>query len=239
MLHQQQAPVLDSNAIIVSGAGKTLNQTKIIRNVSFAVPQNSIFAIIGPNGAGKTTLLRLITGLLTLDEGTITYSSDPRQISVLLENDYLFETKTGRENIRDFCIYLDVSPALASTMIERYAALLQLETALDNKVATYSKGMKRKLSLLITLLKDSPILLLDEPTSGVDPESRLVMRSVLRGLKDEGKTLILTSHDLAEVQKISDWITILIGGSIVETIHNQEFCGDLEQRFFTILKEAR
>lgn len=73
MLHQQQAPVLDSNAIIVSGAGKTLNQTKIIRNVSFAVPQNSIFAIIGPNGAGKTTLLRLITGLLTLDEGTITY----------------------------------------------------------------------------------------------------------------------------------------------------------------------
>lgn len=124
-------------------------------------------------------------------------------------------------------------------MIERYAALLQLETALDNKVATYSKGMKRKLSLLITLLKDSPILLLDEPTSGVDPESRLVMRSVLRGLKDEGKTLILTSHDLAEVQKISDWITILIGGSIVETIHNQEFCGDLEQRFFTILKEAR
>ncbi|MEK8215036.1 ABC transporter ATP-binding protein [Paenibacillus sp. FSL L8-0463] len=239
MLHQQQAPVLDSNAIIVSGAGKTLNQTKIIRNVSFAVPQNSIFAIIGPNGAGKTTLLRLITGLLTLDEGTITYSSDPRQISVLLENDYLFETKTGRENIRDFCIYLDVSPALASTMIERYAVLLQLETALDNKVATYSKGMKRKLSLLITLLKDSPILLLDEPTSGVDPESRLVMRSVLRGLKDEGKTLILTSHDLAEVQKISDWITILIGGSIVETIHNQEFCGDLEQRFFTILKEAR
>lgn len=156
MLHQQQAPVLDSNAIIVSGAGKTLNQTKIIRNVSFAVPQNSIFAIIGPNGAGKTTLLRLITGLLTLDEGTITYSSDPRQISVLLENDYLFETKTGRENIRDFCIYLDVSPALASTMIERYAVLLQLETALDNKVATYSKGMKRKLSLLITLLKDSP-----------------------------------------------------------------------------------
>jgi ABC-2 type transport system ATP-binding protein len=237
--HQQQAPAPDSNAIIVSGAGKTLNQTKIIRNVSFTVPHNSIFAIIGPNGAGKTTLLRLITGLLTLDEGTITYSSDARQISVLLENDYLFETKTGRENIRDFCIYLNVSPALASTMTERYAALLQLETALDNKVATYSKGMKRKLSLLITLLKDSPILLLDEPTSGVDPESRLVMRSVLRGLKDEGKTLLLTSHDLAEVQKISDWITILIGGSIVETIHNQEFCGDLEQRFFTVLKEAR
>ncbi|WP_342436326.1 ABC transporter ATP-binding protein [Paenibacillus sp. FSL L8-0436] len=239
MLHQQQAPALDSNAIIVSGAGKTLNQTKIIRSVSFAVPHNSIYAIIGPNGAGKTTLLRLIMGLLTLDEGTITYSSDPRQISVLLENDYLFETKTGRENIHDFSIYLDVSPALASTMIERYAALLQLETALDNKVATYSKGMKRKLSLLITLLKDSPILLLDEPTSGVDPESRLVMRNVLRGLKDEGKTLILTSHDLAEVQKISDWITILIGGSIVDTIHNQEFCGDLEQRFFTVLKEAR
>ncbi|WP_397334041.1 AAA family ATPase [Paenibacillus macerans] len=114
-----------------------------------------------------------------------------------------------------------------------------MDSALDNKVATYSKGMKRKLSLLITLLRNTPILMLDELTSGVDPESRRVMRSMLSQLKEESRTVILTSHDLAEVQKISDWITILNGGTVVETINNQEFNGDLENRFFAVLEEIK
>jgi ABC-2 type transport system ATP-binding protein len=148
----------------------------------------------------------------------------------------LYETKTGRENLRDFCTYFAVSEGQATLIVERYAALLQLHTALDNKVATYSKGMKRKLSLLITLLRNTPILMLDELTSGVDPESRRVLRGVLDLLKSEGKTVIITSHDLAEVQKISDWIAILIEGSIAETINNQDFKGDLENRFFEVME---
>lgn len=236
MVHPQSATAIERYAILVSGAGKTLNGQKIINNVSLAVPRNSIYAIIGPNGAGKTTLLRLMNGLLTLDEGTIRYASDEHQIAVLLENDYLFETKTGRENIRDLGIYFSLDPAQISASLQRYSAILQLDSALDNKVATYSKGMKRKLSLLITLLRNTPILMLDELTSGVDPESRRVMRSVLSQLKEEGRTIILTSHDLAEVQKISDWIVIMKAGSIVETMNNQVFEGDLEQRFFDVLE---
>lgn len=236
MVHPQSATAIERYAILVSGAGKTLNGQKIINNVSLAVPRNSIYAIIGPNGAGKTTLLRLMNGLLTLDEGTIRYANDEHQVAVLLENDYLFEAKTGRENIRDFGIYFSLDPAQTSSAVERYSSLLQLDSALGNKVAAYSKGMKRKLSLLITLLRNTSILLLDELTSGVDPESRRVMRSVLSQLKEEGRTVILTSHDLAEVQKISDWITILNGGTVVETINNQEFNGDLENRFFAVLE---
>ncbi|MBS5915148.1 ABC transporter ATP-binding protein [Paenibacillus macerans] len=236
MVHPQSASAIERYAILVSGAGKTLNGQKIINNVSLAVPRNSIYAIIGPNGAGKTTLLRLMNGLLTLDEGTIRYANDEHQIAVLLENDYLFEAKTGRENISDFGIYFSLDPAQISASLQRYSAILQLDSALGNKVAAYSKGMRRKLSLLITLLRNTPILMLDELTSGVDPESRRVMRSVLSQLKEEGRTVILTSHDLAEVQKISDWIVIMKAGSIVETMNNQVFEGDLEQRFFDVLE---
>ncbi|MGZ7444099.1 ABC transporter ATP-binding protein [Paenibacillus sp. TH7-28] len=239
MVYPQNASAIEKYAVLVSGVGKTLNHRRIINNVSLAVPCNSIYSIIGPNGAGKTTLLRLMSGLLTLDEGTIRYANDEHQIAALLENDYLFEAKTGRENIRDFGTYFSLDLGQTSSAVERYSSLLQLDSALDNKVATYSKGMKRKLSLLITLLRNTPILLLDELTSGVDPESRRVMRSVLSQLKEEGRTVILTSHDLAEVQKISDWITILNGGTVVETINNQEFNGDLENRFFAVLEEIK
>ncbi|MDU5949203.1 MAG: AAA family ATPase, partial [Paenibacillus macerans] len=164
------------------------------------------------------------------------YANNEHQIAVLLENDYLFEAKTGRENISDFGIYFSLDPAQISASLQRYSAILQLDSALGNKVAAYSKGMRRKLSLLITLLRNTPILMLDELTSGVDPESRRVMRSVLSQLKEEGRTVILTSHDLAEVQKISDWIVIMKAGSIVETMNNQVFEGDLEQRFFDVLE---
>lgn len=213
-----------------------MNGRKIIHNVSLAVPKGSIYTIIGPNGAGKTTLLRLMTGVLTLDEGTVRYAGEGSRVSVMLENDYLFEAKTGRENLRDFAIYLSLDPAQVSLTIDRFSALLKLDSALDHKVAAYSKGMKRKLSLLITLLRNTSVLILDELTSGIDPESRRVMSSVLSLLKDEGRTVILTSHDLAEVQKISDWITVLNNGTIVETMNNREFHGDLEQRFFDLLE---
>lgn len=239
MVYKQSATDVEGHVIVVSGASKCLNGTKIINDVSFHVPYNSIYAIIGPNGAGKTTLLRLMMGLLNLDKGKIIYTFNEQEISVLLENDYLFEAKTGWENLRDFGVYLDVEFSQVSSVAMKYAELLQLISALDRKVATYSKGMKRKLSLLITLLKNAPILMLDELTSGVDPESRKIMRSVLHLLKEERKTIIITSHDLAEVQKISDWITILANGSIAEVINNHIFEGDLEKKFFNILEEVQ
>ncbi|AIQ47963.1 hypothetical protein R70723_20175 [Paenibacillus sp. FSL R7-0273] len=223
----------------VDGASKALLGTEIIRNVSFHIPFNSIYSIIGPNGAGKTTLLRLITRLLPLDQGDIRYGLDEQAVSVLLENDYLFEAKTGLNNLRDFGIYFGADAAQVESTVFQYAGLLQLDSALDRKVATYSKGMKRKLSLLITLLRNTEILILDELTSGVDPESRMVMRSVLQRLKAEGKTILITSHDLAEVQKVSDWITILVDGRNAAVINNATFDGDLEQRFFDTLEELR
>ncbi|WP_150267441.1 ABC transporter ATP-binding protein [Paenibacillus tepidiphilus] len=239
MGYNKRASDADSNAIVLSGANKSLNGAEIIRNVSFHVPYNSIYAIVGPNCAGKTTLLRLITGLLTLDAGRIHFTGDAREVSVLLEHDYLFEAKTGRENLRDFASYLEIDQAQVPAVTLKYAGLLQLDTALNQKVATYSKGMRRKLSLLITLLKDTPILMLDELTSGVDPEARRAMRGMLELLKEEGKTVIITSHDLAEVQKISDWSTILINGAVAETINLKDFTGDLEARFFEVLEGSR
>lgn len=236
MVHREGSGFIEEHAIFLSSVSKSLNNVPIIKNVSLAIPYNSVYAIIGPNGAGKTTLLRLMLGLLNLDEGTVRYNGISHQVAMLLEQDYLFEAKTARENINNFIIYFALNPDLAYVIVNKYLEALQLHTALDNKVATYSKGMKRKLSLLITLLRDTPIIFLDELTSGVDPESRRLMRDILGLLKAEGKTIILTSHDLAEVQKTSDWITMLIGGSVVETIDNKAFQGELEERFFEVLE---
>ncbi|MNC03887.1 Daunorubicin/doxorubicin resistance ATP-binding protein DrrA [compost metagenome] len=239
MVYKQDFAHAGKYAINVDGVSKTLLGTKIIKNVSFHIPFNSIYAIIGPNGAGKTTLLRLITRLLPPDQGYIRYGVDEQAVSVLLENDYLFEAKTGIDNLRDFGIYLGVDSAQVESAVTRYAGLLQLNSALGRKVANYSKSMKRKLSLLITLLRGTDILILDELTSGVDPESRMVMRGVLQQLKAEGKTIVITSHDLAEVRKVSDWITILVDGCNAEVINNATFDGDLEKRFFDTLEELR
>ena len=167
-------------------------------------------AIIGPNGSGKTTLLRLMTGLYNQDEGEIKISGSH---AMLLENDYLYEDKTGLENINLFAKYFSYKPF----SYESYAKILNIYDELDRKVSTYSKGMKRKLSLLIIILMDRDIIFLDEVTSGVDPISRIDIRKIIALLKKEGKTVIITSHDLAEIEKVADFVTMIKDGRLLFT----------------------
>ena len=193
---------------------KTYNITKkygeqlAVDNVNMTIKKGEIYGFIGQNGAGKTTLLRLLTGLYEPDEGKISVSG---KHAMLLENDYLYEDKTGLENLKIFGLYF----GYYVKDYKKYSDSLNITEHLLKRVSTYSKGMKRKLSILIVILINSEIIYLDEPTSGVDPLSRVEIRKIIQKLKEEGKTILITSHDLSEIEKSADYVTMIENGKVV------------------------
>lgn len=234
MVYEKSVQTNQRKIIELIKTNKKFEEEHILKDITLAVPKNSIYAVIGPNGAGKTTLLRIIMGLITSDTGTVQYNIDKEDISALLENDYLFEAKTGNENITCFYKYFGIEGS--GQLINKYAEILGLRDHLNKKIYTYSKGMKRKLSILITLLRDTKFVILDEPTSGVDPESRKEIRELLGILQNDGKTILITSHDLAEVEKTCDFIAVIKSGRILKILRNDKNMDDLEDIFFEILK---
>ena len=147
--------------------------------------------------------------------------------AMLLENDYLYEDKTGIENINIYSLYFNFS----KEGYKAYADILGITEDLDRKVSTYSKGMKRKLSLLIIVLMDRDIIFLDEVTSGVDPISRVEIRKIIKILKDQGKTIVITSHDLSEIEKVADLVTMIKDGKILFTKEVSQLGEGLEDLF--------
>ena len=197
-----------TNIISIYNLSKAFDGKKLFQNFNFTVKKNSVHALIGANGAGKTTLLRLLTGLYEPDEGKISVSG---KHAMLLENDYLYEDKTGLENLKIFGLYFGYHVK----DYKKYSDSLNITEHLLKRVSTYSKGMKRKLSILIVILINSEIIYLDEPTSGVDPLSRVEIRKIIQKLKEEGKTILITSHDLSEIEKSADYVTMIENGKVV------------------------
>lgn len=197
-----------TNIISIYNLSKAFDGKKLFQNFNFTVKKNSVHALIGANGAGKTTLLRLLTGLYEPDEGKISVSG---KHAMLLENDYLYEDKTGLENLKIFGLYF----GYYVKDYKEYSDSLNITEHLLKRVSTYSKGMKRKLSILIVILINSEIIYLDEPTSGVDPLSRVEIRKIIQKLKEEGKTILITSHDLSEIEKSADYVTMIENGKVV------------------------
>lgn len=152
--------------IEVKDMSKNFENKRLFNNFSIEIEANTVHALVGPNGSGKTSLLRLLTGLYEKDGGEVNVMGTH---AILLENDYLYEDKTGLENIILYGLYFGYE----AKSYEKYSDLLDITKDLDRKVATYSKGMKRKLSLLIIVMMDRDIIYLDELTSGVDPILRV------------------------------------------------------------------
>lgn len=212
-------PANQRKAIEISNLYKSFNRNQIFTNLNFTIYKNTVNSLVGPNGSGKTTLIRVILKLLNYESGTININGN---ISTMLENDYLYEELTGNENIRLFSNYFRIADNKVKNVLDKYVECLSIENQLNKKIYQYSKGMKRKFSLLVTLLRDTDILVLDEPTSGVDPSSRIEIRNILSDLKNDGKTIFITSHDLSEIEKMTDVVSILNEGTIVATISKNE-----------------
>lgn len=212
------------NIIKIKNLTKNFKKKSLFNDFSLEIEENSVHAIVGPNGSGKTSLLRILTGLYKKDSGEVMVGGT---YSMLLENDYLYEDKTGFENIKLYGLYF----GFEAKGFEKYTDLLEITGDVDRKVSTYSKGMKRKLSLLIIIMMNREIIFLDEVTSGVDPISRVEIRKLIKLLKDEGKTIIITSHDLSEIEKVADRVSMIKSGKLLFTKNisdiNEESLEDL------------
>lgn len=210
-----------SPAIEVRGLRKSFKDNVVLDGIDFTVGQGSVFSLLGPNGAGKTTVINILTTLLSADSGAVTVNGfdvarhgDRARESISLTGqfaavDYLL---TGRENLVLIGeLRRSPNPArTAQSLLEQFG----LTEAADRRTLTYSGGMRRKLDIALGLIGDPAIIFLDEPTTGLDPESRSTTWATIRSLAENGKTVFLTTQYLEEADRLADDIAIISHGRI-------------------------
>ena len=209
-------------AIRVSGLHKSYQKLQVLKGVDFAVASGSIFALLGSNGAGKTTIMKILSTLLKPDGGTASVGgfdvlSQPARVreSISLTGQFaaVDEILTGRENLIMIARLRQVrNPRrVADDLLERFG----LADAGGRRVSGYSGGMRRRLDIAMSLIGEPPIIFLDEPTTGLDPEARIEVWQVIHDLADRGTTVFLTTQYLDEAEKLADRISILHEGTII------------------------
>ena len=203
---------------------KHFGETRAVDGVSFVVPQGTVLGLLGPNGAGKTTLVRMLTTLSVPTSGTgrvagfdiLTQPNDVRRSMGLTgQAATVDEILTGRENLKLIGGLYGLPKSYIREATERLFARFDLTDAADRMAKTYSGGMRRRLDLAVSLLAAPPILFLDEPTTGLDPQSRAGLWTVLRELVDEGTTLVLTTQYLEEANHLADEIVVVDKGKVI------------------------
>jgi ABC-2 type transport system ATP-binding protein len=211
--------VLEANAL-----KKSYGSIVAVNGVSLQAAAGETVGLLGPNGAGKTTTVLMIAGLVRPDSGTVKIQghslesdTDPnkRDIGLVPQDLALFDELPARDNLRLFAALYDLSGAAADQAIGEALELVGLADRARDRVRTFSGGMKRRLNLAAALLHDPQILLLDEPTVGVDPQSRNAIFDNLETLKRRGKTLLYTTHYMEEAERLCDRIIIMDHGKVV------------------------
>lgn len=208
--------------IVLKNVDKTLGKVKRIDHINIKTEQGKIYGLIGPNGSGKTTLFNLITGLYKPDNGTIRvagldpvkdYKKTRRQIGLLPQTTALYPELSARENLRfHAALYLPKKQKEIKKRIDEILALVDLAERADEPVKNYSGGMQRRLGIGRALLNDPQILLLDEPTLGVDVQSTHRIYEYIRNIKDGNKTIIIATNVMAEVDALCDEVIIIDRG---------------------------
>lgn len=209
--------------IAVDSLEKSYKDFKVLKGISFTVPKGSIFALLGSNGAGKTTTVSLLSTLLSPTKGSITICGfdTVRQAHKVREHISLTgqyaavdELLSGRENLLMISALRHLSGKTQKTneLLEAF----QLLDAADRRVSTYSGGMRRRLDLAMSLLGNPDVIFLDEPTTGLDPQSRLSMWKMVKSFADSGITIFLTTQYIEEAEQLADNIAILHNGTIVD-----------------------
>ncbi|HET8893090.1 MAG TPA: ABC transporter ATP-binding protein, partial [Gaiellaceae bacterium] len=209
------------NVVETSGLSKRFGERTVVRDVDLRVPRGSAFGYLGPNGAGKTTLIRMLLGLTPATAGSMSLLGLPvpekraealARVGAIVEEPNFHGHLTGRENLRV------VAAARGREAYDRIAPALEqvgLAARADDRVKTYSLGMKQRLGIARCLLADPELLILDEPMNGLDPAGIQEFRGFVRSFVDEGRTIVLSSHLLDEVEKTCDHVAIVDGGRVV------------------------
>lgn len=219
---------------------KDFKKQKAVKNVSITVRENSIYGLLGPNGAGKSTTLKMITGMLRPTSGKVLFNGhewnrkDLEQIGALIETPPLSENLSAVENLEVRAKLLNIP----KTRIDKVLKMVDLQNTGRKKAGQFSMGMKQRLGIAIALLNSPKLLILDEPTNGLDPIGIQELRSLIRSFPSKGITVILSSHILSEVQLIADDIGIISNGILgYEGQMNKD--ENLENLFVEVVRKSQ
>jgi len=203
---------------------KSFGARKVVDDVSFSVRQGQTIGLLGPNGAGKSTIVNIICGLLQADSGHVRLSGQEmsagnnqakQKLGLVPQDLALFEDLSARENLKIFGALYGLSGNQLQVRCDAVLELVSLSDRAKDKPATFSGGMKRRLNIAAALLHEPELLILDEPTVGVDPQSRNAIFDALEVLKSQGRSLIYTSHYMEEVERLADHIVIVDHGKLI------------------------
>lgn len=210
--------------ITVNNLHKKFGSLTAVDGVSFEVAPGEIFGLLGPNGAGKTTIINMIVGLLVPDQGSVNVDGfdDPTRPDVRMrignapQTVSLYESLTAQENLTFFGKVYGLSGKHLKERVEWALNFARLENRKKDKVGTFSGGMKRRLNMAAAVVHDPPVILFDEPTVGVDPQSRNMIFESIEELKQRGRTIVYTTHYMEEAQRLCNKVAILDNGRILD-----------------------
>jgi ABC-type multidrug transport system ATPase subunit len=214
----------------INGISKSYGKVKALNNLTLQINQGEVFGILGPNGSGKTTTLGIILDVLNADNGSFSWNgktpskNDRKKIGSLLETPNFYPYLTARQNLSIVCKIKEVN----ESEVDRVLSIVDLISRANSKFKTFSLGMKQRLAIASALLGDPEILVLDEPTNGLDPQGIAEIRAIILDLVKDGKTIIMASHILDEVEKTCTHVAVLkLGnlltfGPIQSVLNNQE-----------------
>jgi ABC-2 type transport system ATP-binding protein len=219
---------------------KTFQKQRAVNNISISIQENSVYGLLGPNGAGKSTTLKMISGMFHKTSGEILFEGHPwsrndlKDIGALIESPPLYENLTARENLKVRTLLL----GLPDSRINEVLRTVDLTNTGRKRAGQFSMGMKQRLGIAIALLNHPKLLILDEPTNGLDPIGIQDLRGLIRSFPEQGITVILSSHILSEVELIADHIGIISNGVLgyEAKINPGE---DLESLFMEVVTKSK
>lgn len=209
--------------IQINNLTKAYGDFKAVDDISFTVPSGKIVGFLGPNGAGKTTSIKMITGALSIDSGSVLVNGintavnpieTKRQIGYIPDNNDAFLRLKGIEYINFIADIYNVDSNVRKERIKHYSELFEMENNLDDKIMSYSHGMRQKIASIAVLVTDPEVWILDEPMTGLDPNSFAKLKKIMRERADNGKTVFFSTHVLDVAEKICDEVVIIKGGKL-------------------------
>lgn len=219
---------------------KSFGKKQILKDVSFEIDEGDILAFIGPNGSGKTTTIKLILGLQKIDKGKVSINGFDvekdfvkaiEKVGAIVENPDTYMYLTGWQNLK---MIANLYKGVTDEEIKEIVKLVDLEKRINDKVSKYSLGMRQRLGIARALINKPNVLILDEPTNGLDPEGIKDLRNLLKKLAKEGMGVLISSHNLAELESFCNKVLIIDNGKIIETSEVSEFKNNGNKYIFKV-----
>lgn len=223
---------VENSVIVVENLTKQYGSFTALNELNLKISKNSCVGFLGPNGAGKTTTIKILTGLIRPTHGTtyiegVNVEKNPRlglaSVGAIVETPEFYSYLTPRDILSYFGSIRGISKKELPERIDSVLKLVRLENWTTKKVGKFSKGMKQRLALASAMIHDPSILILDEPTTGLDPRGAMEVRSIIKSLKNSGKTIFLSSHILSEVNEVCDEIALIDKGKLIRNVKISDF----------------